>query len=272
MSTRPMVSIIIPSYNSSGTIRHCLDSIAGQTFRDFEVIVADGKSSDDTVQVIQQYQQRNLFSIKLVSEKDEGIYDAVNKGIRMASGQWIYVLGTDDALYAPETLEKIAPVLKSAGEEIVYGNVKVIGDAGWAKDGTIHDGEFPLEKLVQRNICQQSVFYPAAVFQKLGYFNHQYRVCADWDFILRCAAKIKLRYVDQVIAAFHGGGASTAGESESFYNDFASNLYKYFGKRIRRAEFKPVAWRFAKQAEIENQQGHWWRAFVFKRAARKKNV
>lgn len=272
MSARPLVSIVIPSYNSSGTIRNCLDSIARQTFHEFEVIVADGKSTDNTVQIVEEFANQHSLPLKWISEKDEGIYDAVNKGIQMSSGKWIYVLGTDDALYAADTLEKIAPVLENAGEEIVYGNVKVIGDAGWAKDGTIHDGEFPLSKLIQRNICQQSVFYPASVFEDIGYFNRNYRVCADWDFILRCAAKYKLRYIDHVIAAFHGGGASTTGESETFYDDFASNLYKYFGRRIGGKDFQSVSWRFAKQAELERKHGNWWRAFIFRRAARNKSV
>lgn len=267
MSIQPLISIVIPSYNSSGTIRHCLNSIASQTFREFEVIVADGKSKDNTVEILEEYAKQYSLPLKWISEKDEGIYDAVNKGIRLSSGKWIYVLGTDDALYAPDTLAKIAPVLTNTGEEIVYGNVKVIGDAGWAKDGTIHDGEFPLSKLLQRNICQQSVFYPATVFDRIGFFNRNYRVCADWDFILRCAAQFKLKYIEQVIAAFHGGGASTAGESETFYDDFASNLYKYFGRRIRKKEFEPVAWRFAKQAALERKRGNWWRAFVFRSAS-----
>lgn len=230
----------------------------------------DGGSTDRTISTVHAFNAQARMEMKIVSEKDHGIYDAINKGIQGASGQWIYVLGTDDRFYSSSTLEEVAAHLDSQ-DNIVYGNVKVVGDAGWVKDGQVHDGEFPISKLVQRNICQQAVFYNARVFRQAGYFNENYKVCADWDFILRCAARYKLKYIDLIIANFYGGGASGSGESEKFYNELPLNLYKYFGRRILHEEFRPVSWRFAKAAEAEKSAGHWWRARIFRKAGYRTN-
>ena len=263
---KPLFTIIVPSYNSAAAVRDCLISIAQQTTRNFEVLFMDGGSQDGTMEMVEQFQGQ--FDLTAVSEKDNGIYNAINKGIAKARGQWIYILGTDDRLYAPDVLAQVAATL-SATDKFVYGNVKVVGDAGWARDGTIHDGEFPLEKLLQRNICQQAVFYRAELFREFGPFREQYKVCADWDFALKCAARYEMKYIDVIVAAFYGGGTSGGGEADNFYNDLPRNLYSYFGRRILRETFRPVAWRFAKAAATEKKAGNWWRAFLFARAGKR---
>ncbi len=101
----PLVSIIIPTYNSAKTLSKCLDSLVNQTFQNFEVIILDGKSSDDTVSISLRY--TDIFkNIRLISERDKGIYHAMNKGIEMAKGEWLYFLGSDDYILENSTLEK----------------------------------------------------------------------------------------------------------------------------------------------------------------------
>ncbi|HEU4717846.1 MAG TPA: glycosyltransferase family 2 protein [Bacteroidia bacterium] len=265
--SEPLISVIVPAYNSGPAIRPCLDSVFGQTLQNVEVIVVDGQSSDETVDILRAYEKEKKLRWK--SEKDDGIYDAINKGIRMAKGRWMYVLGSDDRLYENTTLEKVAPFLEKAGSGVVYGNVKIKGDAGWAKDGEVHDGEFTTEKLLRANICQQSVFYHRDVFEKFGYFNPEYKVCADWDFILRCAAGTSLVYMDVIVAEFSGGGTSAVRKEEKFYEELPANLYRYFGLRVFRKEFRPAGWRFRKLSSEYAAKGKKWKSFFFGRVARR---
>ena len=267
----PLISVIIPTFNSVSTVRACFDSVTGQTFRDMEIIVADGASVDGTVAVINEYAAR-FPALRWVSEKDSGTYDAINKGIRMASGEWIFILGSDDTFYSTETLAAVAGRLQKSKAGVIYGNVLVKGDAGWAKDGEVHAGEFDLERLLQRNICQQSVFYRRSLFETLGYFSTAYPVCADWDFMLRCAAKSRPEYIDVIVAVFSGGGASKTVKEIKFYEDLPGNLYNYFGLRIFGKSFRPVGWRFRKQAETCRQNGKRIQAFLFRMAAKRQGA
>lgn len=251
----PLISVVIPALDAERTLRACIGSVVEQTGVNTEILVVDGLSSDGTMDIVREFESHHP-TLRWTSEKDAGIYDAINKGVRRASGEWVYVLGSDDRLLAPETLSTVAACLGVRNEGVVYGSVLVKGDAGWAGDGRIWDGEFGLEKLLRQNICQQAVFYRRSLFASVGYFNAEYRICADWDFMLRCAGKSSLKYVDVVVAEFNGGGASRSTGDDRFYDDFARNLVDYFGLRVFRKEFASVAWRFQKHAEVEATRGN----------------
>lgn len=266
--SNPLITVIVPCFNSSESIVRCLDSIDGQTFGDFEIIAVDGLSSDNTPDLLKEYAATHS-RFRWLSEKDNGIYDAINKGVKMAKGTWIYILGSDDSLYAPSVLESAVPFLLKLSGGAFYGNVKVSGDAGWAKDGEVHDGEFPIEKLLQRNICQQAVFYHRSLFDKIGYFKTEYTVCADWDFILHCAAVAGIRYGNIIIALFTGGGTSKTVKEVRFYEDLPGNLYDYFGFRVFRKEFRPAGWRFRKAAQVYAAGGKRFSSLIFRLIARR---
>ena len=232
----PLISVIVPTYNSEGTIRTALESIVAQTESSFEIIVQDGGSADKTIEICHEFSGKDA-RIKVHTEKDEGIYDAINRGIARAQGQWIYILGSDDRLHGSNVFAQLRDNLTDPENKIVYGNVMVNGDAGWAVNGTVYDGQFDLPKLLLRNICQQAVFYRRSVFQQIGNFNKRYKVCADWDFILRCYSRFRLIYCDVIVADFTGGATSGQVKDVSFYNEFAQNMYTYFGRKILSSEF-----------------------------------
>src|SRR3982750_4096075 len=102
----PLLSIIIPTFNSQITIERCLESLSKQTFRDFEILVIDGGSEDNTIGLVKE-KQPVLPAVTLVSEKDEGTYDAMNKGIGLSTGTWLYFLGSDDWLYNEQVLQNV---------------------------------------------------------------------------------------------------------------------------------------------------------------------
>ena len=265
---QPQVSVIIPCFNSERTIRDCLDSVIGQSYRNIEIIVVDGLSSDSTTNILREYESLG-HNLKWSSEKDAGIYDAINKGIRKSKGNWIYILGSDDRLSEKNTLEKAAQLIGETKKGVVYGDVIVRGEAGWARDGEIYGGEFSIEALQERNICQQAVFYHHSLFPQIGYFNIDYTVCADWDFMLRCAGKSEMKYIPLAIAEFYGGGTSKTVREQKFYDELPANLYRYFGWRIFRKEFRPSGPRFRKYAEQLAAKGKRIPAFFYKRVARK---
>lgn len=223
-----LITIIIPTYNCEKTIGSALDSILRQSIKEVEILIVDGLSTDRTLKIVAQY-QTNQSNIVVRSEKDEGIYDAMNKGIELAKGNWLYFMGSDDTLYEETTLEKIENILKNFNFKVIYGNVKIIGNTGWAKDGDIYDGKFDTLKILKKNISHQAIFYNTNFIKEhIGLFNKEYNVCSDWDFNLRCWAKTEFYFYDIVIANFFSGGVSTNGNDTSFENDFIANILRYF--------------------------------------------
>lgn len=226
----PFFSIILPTYNAGSTIEAALDSIVSQTFRDFELIIVDGLSSDNTM-VLASLQATKTPGIKIICEADEGIYDAMNKGIQKAMGDWIYFIGADDELHSLDCLQKVYEFIsaKDSGD-IFYGNVLISGDTNWAHDGHIYDGAFNLDKLIERNICHQSIFYNLDFIRKeVGIFNKKYPICADWDFNLRCWSKSEFVFMDIIIAQFNAGGESTiTSEDTVFSEELIPNILSYF--------------------------------------------
>jgi glycosyltransferase involved in cell wall biosynthesis len=202
------LSIIIPTYNSEKTIERCLNSLICQTYQNFEICIVDAASSDGTIARIDR--NRSKFqNIRILSELDRGTYDAMNKGIDLAKGEWIYFLGSDDEIYDENVFADIFKVDPDKNCGIVYGNVRIDGDTPWANDGQIYDGEFSIEQLLDRNVCHQAIFYRKKMFDKLGKFNLRYPVCADWELNLRFFPKTKSKYLDRIVANFYGGGISS---------------------------------------------------------------
>ena len=226
----PKLSIIIPTFNSAASIEGCLRSIACQTFADYEIIVHDGGSSDATVEKIRNFQAANrAMNLDVFVETDKGPYDAMNKGVRRANGEWLYFLGSDDELCDANVLGAVFERSDLTNSDVVYGNVRMIGDASWAKNNSVYDGIFDLKKLLSRNICHQAIFYRAEFLREVGEYNINYAVCSDWDFNMRCWAKTRFRYVDIVVANFRTGGISAGEADERFMREVASNVLKYFG-------------------------------------------
>lgn len=205
---RCLVTVIVPTYNSVRCIGRCLESLCEQMFDDYEVVVVDGGSTDETVSIIEEYAQR-WPHITWRSEKDQGVYDAMNKGVARARGDWLLFLGSDDKLYAPDVLAKMAEHL-SPDYNFVYGNVFSASASSWAEAGVVYDGRFDEGKILERNICHQAIFYSRTLFSQHGGYDLSYRVLADWEFNLRVFRAAKKKFVDLIVASFEGGGMSTA--------------------------------------------------------------
>jgi glycosyltransferase involved in cell wall biosynthesis len=224
---RPLISIITPTSNASRSVEQCLRSVIGQHYRPVEHIFIDNMSEDATASIILEYQQHHAH-IRLVREKDRGLYDAINKGLDLCTGAWIFILGSDDEFFDDRVLEDLADQGYFDEEQVVYGNVILRGDTPWAKDNTIYDGPFTLEKLYRTNICHQSIFYPRSVISRIGHYSEKYPVTADWDYNFHCFALYKFTYADRIIAWFNGGGRSSMADEHSFFKDMPGKVISYF--------------------------------------------
>jgi glycosyltransferase involved in cell wall biosynthesis len=229
-------SIIIPTWNSEKTLNRCLDSIICQDYRDLEIWLIDGVSTDQTLAILNDYQKKHPF-INYRSENDRGIYDAMNKGIDFAAGSWLYFLGSDDTLHHNKVLSAIALKIMNSNADVIYGNVIMRGKNKWNLDNVIFDGEYNLEKFIDRNICHQAIFYKKSVIEKIGYYNLKYVTNADFDYNMRCYARFTFTFINLVIADFFVGGQSSTVEDYVFKADRGALLMKYFGRRIFNKSF-----------------------------------
>ncbi|WP_316832727.1 glycosyltransferase family 2 protein [Pedobacter aquatilis] len=234
-----ILSVIIPTYNSAKTLSNCLDSLVSQHFKDFEIWIIDGLSTDTTLEIVKRYQEYSP-NINYISEGDKGIYDAMNKGIALSAGKWIYFLGSDDTLYNNEVLQEIKHKIDETSAKIIYGNVIMRGKNQWNLDNVVFNGKYNLEKMLVTNICHQSIFYRRNVFLELGNYDLKYISSADQEFNLRCYAKLKFDYVDLIVANFYVGGFSTTVPDNYFNKNRGVILYQYFKKRIFDKDFSKV--------------------------------
>lgn len=217
----PLISIIIPTYNSGKTLSITIDSIIQQTFRNYEILIIDGASTDSTIEKAQKY---NDNRIRVFSEPDSGIYDAMNKGITLANGEWLYFLGSDDYFYNYEVLSSISEFLNNKKLDVFYGNVI------FRNSGNKYDGVFTAFKLIEQNISHQAIFARKEVYKKLGYFDTKYNVVADWHFNLRWFGnrKIKHKYIENTIAYYVEGGYSTYTFDKKFDEDHDKIVKEFF--------------------------------------------
>lgn len=218
----PLISIIIPTFNASETLTDCLESLKNQVYQNFEIIQVDGVSTDTTLNISKEY--KNSFeNFLIISELDAGIYDAMNKGIRLAKGKWLYFLGSDDTLIDENVLDKISKeIVENHQISVIYGNVNSVFYGGK------YDGEFTYDKLSRLNICHQAIFFNKKVFKKTGLFNLKYKVVSDWDHNIKWFFndKIKQKYVDLTIANFTDGGISASNIDSLFEKEKNFNLLK----------------------------------------------
>ena len=221
-------SIIIPTYNSAKTLKQCLESIFKQCFSDFEVLIMDGLSGDNTLEIAKKFDDNR---IKTFSEKDNGVYDAMNKGIDYANGEWLYFLGSDDELYDDKVLEKIFAEISVEDCNFVYGN------ALFLKKNVIHCGEVSRKWLMTKtNICHQAIFYKRELFERLGKYNLDFVIWADWDFNIRCFSypEIKIKYIDLIIVNYDDNNGLSTKITDNVFKEFLPLDYKdnyYFVQR-----------------------------------------
>jgi glycosyltransferase len=202
------ISLITVSYNSAATIADTLRSVAAQSHPDVEHIVVDGGSRDDTLAIVRAC---GAHVARVVSEPDKGIYDAMNKGLRLATGDLVGQLNADDMLAAPDTLARIAAAA-TPGVSAVYGDLVYVDKdrpeqvvrywrSGAFSAGRLRYGWMP---------PHPTLYLRRSVLASLGEFDLRLRIAADYDFMLRCLCQpdFNVAYLPQVLVRMRTGGAS----------------------------------------------------------------
>ena len=209
MENKLKISIITPTFNSEKNISYCLDSIASQTYKNIEHIIIDGKSTDKTIEIVSKYP--NNFA-KIVCEKDKGIYDALNKGIKYASGDIIGFLHSDDIFKEASTIEVIVNTFLKSNAEVVYGDLEYIQDLTSDKVFRFwKSSPFKKEKLFHGWMPPHpTIFTKKEIYEGVGGFDPSFKIAGDYKFILQMFSNESLKsfYMPQVITQMKVGGKS----------------------------------------------------------------
>lgn len=211
----PLITIITACFNNESSIEETIISVLSQTYKNVEYIVIDGKSSDKTLEIVNKYQKKIS---KIISEKDTGIYDALNKGISFANGQIIGFLHADDIFADNNILKIIAENFSEKSCEAVFGDLQYISKADTSKIiRNWKSGIFNYKNLKKGWMPPHPTFYvKKSVYDKYGKFNTNYKISADYDLMMRFLSlhKINPSYIPEIIVKMRVGGKS----NKSFRN------------------------------------------------------
>ena len=231
------VSIITPCLNSSETIERTIKSVLQQTYSNIEYIIIDGKSTDNTINIIRQYLPKFEGRMRFISEKDSGIYNAMNKGIKLSTGQLIGIINSDD-FYEKDTVEKVVLCSSREKYQVIYGYCRIIDNnhiTGIIKRN--HKG------LGKEMIPHPTCFITKKTYKDFGLFLTLYKITGDYELMLRLfySGKVKFIQVKEILANFTLGGISSNKRCsiettliQYFYHYISFNFSKNFSDAFER--------------------------------------
>jgi len=254
------LTVLTINYNNKEGLIKTFESVRAQTWKDFEFIVIDGGSNDGGKELIEQNDQINYW----VSEKDSGVYNAMNKGIKKAKGDYIIFMNSGDFFYDEFVLEKIRAEF-DFDIDILYGDSVFFNDQGYRKVikapekltfGFFYDG----------GLNHQAVFIKKSLFNDYFFYNEEYKICADWEFfiIMVCLHNVSVKHLKEIICYYDFSGISAKVENLPIYiRERETTLNKYFAafredaelaketrtkrvKQVLHIKKYPVAWRIFK--------------------------
>ena len=202
-------SIITACYNSSKTIIDTIKSVNNQTYKNIEHIFIDGLSSDNTVEIIKGNSKRDNL---IISEKDNGLYDAINKGIKNASGDVVGILHSDDLFPSTDIILDLATIFQEENLDVIYGDLQYVNKKNSKKIVRFWKSCKFSPKLLRKGWMppHPTLFLKTQIHEKHGFFDLTYKISADYDFMLRVFkdSEIKFGYLPKVITKMRTGGAS----------------------------------------------------------------
>lgn len=218
-----LISVITVCFNCRDTIEKTIGSVINQTYSDIEFIIIDGGSTDGTIDIINTYHQKISL---IISEKDAGIYDAMNKGFAHSHGDIIYFLNSGDLLANSDTIEKIHKVFQDCpGVALVFGDIIEYGEHPDRYCSMYHES---LIQYFPQAICHQAIFSRRCAFEKGGIFDLRYPIFADRDWIFRCIFlnNLKIQHIPKAVCNYLTGGGSSF-HNKKFYWVRTLLLLKY---------------------------------------------
>lgn len=209
------ISIITATWNSGRTLSDTIKSIINQTYNNIEYIIIDGSSSDDTINIIKEYEPKFDGRLKWISEKDNGLYDAMNKGIRMATGDVIGILNSDDFYASSDVLKNIADAFTDV--DAVYGDIQYVDSSNLKECVRYYSSKSFKRWKMRLGImpAHPSFYCKREIYTKYGLFDLDFKIAADFEQLLRLIYihRIKTRYIPMLFVTMRRGGISSSGFS-----------------------------------------------------------
>ena len=232
-------SIVTACFNSKQTIRKTIESVLEQKFKDYEYIIIDGASKDGTIEIVKSFEGRFKGRLKYISEPDKGIYDAFNKGIRMSSGKYIWIVNSDDHI-APDALQNLADFIESndwGTLPVISGGLNFVSMTGNLISTNIPTGN-GLERAYKNDyigVPHPATLVPKEIYDKYGVFDIYYKIIGDADWFHRVyEAGERFVFVDFVITNMSDGGISNQFNYSRSLRDRLYYLRKFYSNRFVR--------------------------------------
>lgn len=210
-----IISILTATYNSEKTLRDTMESVLRQGYKDYEYLIIDGASKDGTLDIVKEYEPKFEGRVKYISESDNGIYDAMNKGIRMATGDVVGILNSDDFYTSDDALQRIADAFGQNDIDATYGDIHYVNDDDLTKMVRYYSSAVFKRSFMRFGLmpAHPSFYCKREVYEKYGSFDTSYRIAADFENLLRLIFihRIKTLYIPKDFVTMRTGGASTAG-------------------------------------------------------------
>jgi glycosyltransferase involved in cell wall biosynthesis len=202
----PKLSIITINYNNLEGLKRTVESVVNQTWQEFEYIIIDGGSTDGSKEIIADYQKRITY---WVSEKDNGIYHAMNKGINKSTGDFLIFMNSGDVFYNDTIIDVLVSELKNT-DAIVYGDAVLRNGKKNTERIQTHPEKLNFSYFYKQTICQQACFIKRSLFDTIFYFNENYKITSDWEFLIYAIyiEKVQTRKIDVLISIYDTSGIS----------------------------------------------------------------
>lgn len=209
------ISIITATYNSGKTLRDTMRSVLSQSYPDWEHIIVDGGSKDNTIDIIKEFEPEYSGRLRWISEPDKGIYDAMNKGIAMADGDVVGILNSDDFYTSQGVLTKVAIEMIDDGIDAIFGDIHFVDDGDLSTCVRYYSSRYFYWWMMPMGYqpAHPSFYCRKSVYDRYGGFDLSFRVASDFEHMLRLlfVNRIKARYIPMDFVTMRTGGASTNG-------------------------------------------------------------
>lgn len=208
------ISIITVTFNSGKTLHDTIQSVLSQSYSDIEYILIDGSSKDNTVDIIKEYESQFCGRMKWISEKDKGLYDAMNKGIRMATGDIVGIINSDDFYHQTDIISKVAEAFQYEAVEAIYGDVRFVNPDNPDKTVRYYSSKNFSPKLFRYGFmpAHPTFFTYRKYFEEFEYYKTDYKIAADYELLIRFlhTHRLKTKYLPFDFMKMRTGGTSTA--------------------------------------------------------------
>lgn len=227
------ISIVTVVYNGEKTIRRTIESVLCQEFKDYEYIIVDGLSKDNTVSIAKEYEKRFEGKLRIYSERDKGIYDAMNKGIKLAKGDYVWLVNADDWIEKDALISISNYILNNRikGDVILAGWMNIVNFDTYE---TVRVGKTSRQlydsacRQLKMGVCHPATLVPRSIYDKIGMFDERYYISADIDFILRCyQANVVFDFPQIIMTNMTDGGISHQFPVKKNLHDYRLRVNKF---------------------------------------------